>query len=120
MGHSLVQEFITDDFKTAVQTVLDQALQTEVGPQAGVAAWIPPPGHGRHPGLDSQRLLDGVPLVRVPEVVHYGVRHDVHRERANKLSRRLRRYLRHGSDVNQVHHAFFKILTRKGPPLACQ
>ncbi len=27
MGHSLVQEFITDDFKTAVQTVLDQALQ---------------------------------------------------------------------------------------------
>ena len=27
MGHSLVQEFITDDFKTAVQSVLDQALQ---------------------------------------------------------------------------------------------
>ena len=27
MGHSLVQEFITDDFKTAVQTVLDKALQ---------------------------------------------------------------------------------------------
>ena len=27
MGHSLVQEFITDDFKTAVQAVLDRALQ---------------------------------------------------------------------------------------------
>jgi PAS domain S-box-containing protein len=27
MGHSLVQEFITDDFKTAVQAVLDGALQ---------------------------------------------------------------------------------------------
>jgi len=26
MGRSLVQEFITDDFKTAVQAVLDQAL----------------------------------------------------------------------------------------------
>ena len=27
MGRSLVQEFITDDFKTAVQAVLDKALQ---------------------------------------------------------------------------------------------
>eukprot|EP00985_Skeletonema_marinoi_P028970 scaffold26420_cov183-Skeletonema_marinoi.AAC.1 len=27
MGHSLVQEFITEDYKAAVQTVLDQALQ---------------------------------------------------------------------------------------------
>ena len=26
MGHSLVQEFITDDFKSPVQAVLDQAL----------------------------------------------------------------------------------------------
>ena len=26
MGRSLVQDFITDDFKTPVQTVLDQAL----------------------------------------------------------------------------------------------
>ena len=29
MGHSLVKEFITDDFKTAVQTVLDRALSGE-------------------------------------------------------------------------------------------
>eukprot|EP00521_Asterionellopsis_glacialis_P014393 CAMPEP_0195306064 /NCGR_PEP_ID=MMETSP0707-20130614/37010_1 /TAXON_ID=33640 /ORGANISM="Asterionellopsis glacialis, Strain CCMP134" /LENGTH=700 /DNA_ID=CAMNT_0040370273 /DNA_START=318 /DNA_END=2416 /DNA_ORIENTATION=- len=29
MGYSLVQKFITDDFKTAVQTVLDQALRGE-------------------------------------------------------------------------------------------
>jgi len=29
MGKNLVQEFITDEFKTAVQTVLDQALQGE-------------------------------------------------------------------------------------------
>jgi PAS domain S-box-containing protein len=29
MGHSLVREFITDDFKTAVQSVLDMALHGE-------------------------------------------------------------------------------------------
>ena len=29
MGHSLVQKFITDDFKTAVQSVLDKALHGE-------------------------------------------------------------------------------------------
>ena len=29
MGHSLVCEFITDDFKTAVQSVLDKALHVE-------------------------------------------------------------------------------------------
>ena len=29
MGRSLVQEFITDDFKAAVQSVLDQALGGE-------------------------------------------------------------------------------------------
>jgi len=29
MGKNLVQEFITDDFKTAVQAVLDEALHGE-------------------------------------------------------------------------------------------
>ena len=29
MGKNLVQEFITDDFKTAVQSVLDEALHGE-------------------------------------------------------------------------------------------